>query len=203
MRVSIGLGAFVASLLMVGGGRARADEHVAGMRDSQLTASLMGGVGAQLGDRADGALGAVMGLRAGYTIDEHFYFGAQALLLGDRFDASMMSAGDGTSGSETRVTSGFAAGLEVGYAQPLGPVILRPSLVLGLGVLGYASAGAGDPILDVTGPRFGPALYVAPGASLLVPIGEFFAGVDPRFVYMLGEQSHSAASLMAMLGLIL
>jgi hypothetical protein len=202
MRVSIGLSAFVASLLLAGGGRALADDHASGMRDSQLSASLMGGVGTQLSDGGDGALGPGMGLRAGYTIDRHIYLGAQALMFGARFDPSV-APGDGTSSSETGLTGGFAVGVEGGYAQALGPVILRPSLVLGLGLLGYEPASAGESTLAFSGPRFGPALYVAPGASLLVPIGSFFAGVDPRFMYMLGEQSHSAASLMAMLGLVL
>jgi hypothetical protein len=174
------LGTFVAALLLADGGRALARDHQSGMRDSQLSASLMGGVGAQLADADDGGLGPGMGLRAGYTIDEHLYLGA-----------------------ETRLSDVFAMGMEGGYAQRLGPVILRPSLVLGLGLVGYERAGAGDSTLESSGPRLGPALYVAPGASLLVPIGSFFAGVDPRFVYMLGEQSHSAASLMAMLGLTL
>jgi hypothetical protein len=143
-----------------------------------------------------------MGMRVGYTIDRHLYLGAQTLLFGARFDSSTIGS-DASRGSKTPLTGGFTVGVEGGYAQALGPVILRPSLVLGLGVLGYEPAAAGESTLAFSGPRFGPALYVAPGASLLVPIGGFFAGVDPRFMYMLGEQSYSAASLMAMLGLTL
>jgi hypothetical protein len=201
MRASIRSSILAASLLMLTGGRALADDFGDGMRDSQLSASLMGGVGAQLADQDDGALGPGMGLRAGYTIDKHLYLGGQALLFGTRFD-TLKIVNDGT-GADERLTDGFAVGIEGGYAQQLGPVILRPSLVLGLGLLGYARSASSDESLNSGAGRFVPALYVAPGASLLVPIGAFFAGVDPRFVYMLGEQSHSTVSLMGMLGVTL
>ena len=46
-----------------------------------LSASRMGGVRAQLGSGDAGALGPGMGLRAGYTIDQHIYMGAQVLFL--------------------------------------------------------------------------------------------------------------------------
>lgn len=202
MRASIRVGTLVASLVIFSGGRALADDRAGGMRESQLSASLMGGVGAQLAAHDDGALGPGMGLRAGYTIDKHFYLGAEALLFGASFDTTPTFS-SGTKGTDTRLTDGFAVGMEGGYAQQLGPVIVRPSLVLGFGLLGYARADAGDSPFDFGQPRLGPALYVAPGASLLVPIGAFFAGVDPRFGYMLGEQSHSTVSLMGMLGVTL
>jgi hypothetical protein len=86
-------------------------------------------------------------------------------------------------------------------------VTVRPSVVLGLGLLDYgvgiSGPGGAAELPARGGSHFLPALYVAPGASLLIPIGPLFAGVDPRFGYLLGEKSHTTLSILGVLGLTL
>ena len=142
-------------------------------------------------DRATGGLGTdpygfMAGVRGGYTLDF-------ALYLGVYFNYFLGSTDE--TGSERIATvmrevhaSYMQFGAEVGYDFAAGPVILRPSLEIGVAL---AFSNAADGMTRSVGD-----LMFAPGVTVLYPIDDFFLGGDLRGSLVTGD-GVSAVTLAA------
>ncbi|MBI2395482.1 MAG: hypothetical protein HYV09_38295 [Deltaproteobacteria bacterium] len=128
---------------------------------------------AALGFGLGDAYGTGFGLRAGYTMPGRVYLGGIANYhIGNTAEAL---------GSNITNRSWYF-GPEAGYDLGLGKVILRPVIGVGLAFRTKRVEAPGVATSDVdTRP------YVAPGASLMYPIGNFFVGADSRAVLATGE----------------
>ncbi len=135
--------------------------------------------GAMLGTGFSDRMGIGTGLKAGYTFPNRIYVGG---LMNYHFGKSLEYAGSEIS------TRSYYLGPEAGYDVGLGKVILRP--VVGLG---YAfsresvSGNAAAQVADSTNTN--SRVYVAPGASVHYPIGNFFVGGDARYMVMTGDNA--------------
>ena len=81
-------------------------------------------------------------------------------------------------------------GAEVGYDLAAGPVVIRPYAGIGMASVhadvcigGTCASGASD-----------SKLYVAPGAVLIVPVGNLYVGADVRYVYVTGDTNTGASN---------
>jgi len=113
--------------------------------------------------------GVGLGGRAGYTMPYRLYLGG---IANYHFGNDMNVEGISQS---TRV--GYF-GPEAGYDLGVGKVLLRPLLGFGLAFRNEQREGGG--LASTNDTLFRP--YVAPGASVMVPIGNFFIGADSRYM---------------------
>lgn len=133
------------------------------------------------------------GLRAGYTLDMGVFVGfASTYFLGS-------TQGDDNIGGVVRPAvensvSALMIGFELGYDVWLGPVIFRPSAELGV-LLTFSSYDVRTGLASTRG-----GMYISPGATVLVPIGEFYLGGDGRLPLAVGE-GQSTFTIMAIGGL--
>jgi hypothetical protein len=129
------------------------------------------------------AWGLGFGLRGGYNID--------AIFLGARFVYYL---------GETEEAGGFEAsynlwelGIEGGYDIPVGPVIIRPGLGLGIATVAYESPGFTGPTATIEDSATHP--YIALGGSVLYDIDEqFFVGGDMRLQFVLGDDEEAGGA---------
>jgi hypothetical protein len=113
-------------------------------------------------------------LRGGYTFDFMLYAGLYyAYYLG-----SSTTGGGRTSGISTTSASYMQFGAEVGYDWFVGPVIIRPSLEIGLAIAFSDRTGSAQ---SHTG------FHLGPGMLVMVPIDDFFIGGDLRGSIVMGN----------------
>ena len=131
--------------------------------------------------------GVGLGLRGGYTLNMGLYVGGQFIyFIGDSEEAGGMKASINV----------MTLGVEVGYDLKVAPVLIRPSLGLGLA---FASASVSG---SVSGFSVGDQsntetyFYVAPGASVIYPINMFFVGADLRLIFMTSDPLSKALTIM-------
>jgi hypothetical protein len=140
-------------------------------------------------------MGFGLGVRAGYNLNK--------LFLGGRFMYYVGDASDLPTGRLAMKSWLLAA--EGGYDLELGCLVLRPGLALGIasriidgppsfngGNLGYIPGSASNTQVG---------LYLAPGASLILPIDAFFVGADARLHLVLGDRVSGGLELLANAGM--
>jgi hypothetical protein len=134
-------------------------------------------------DRQTGGLGVdpyglMAGVRGGYTLDF-------ALYLGVFFNYYLGSSGETGSGRITTEVRDVSAnymqfGAEVGYDFDAGPVLIRPSLQIGMAIA-FSDADRAGVTQSVSDLMFGP------GVTVLVPVDDFFIGGDLRGSLVTGD----------------
>lgn len=146
----------------------------------QISVGLLLGYGFKT-DRQTGGLGVdpyglMAGLRGGYTFDFALYAGAYFKY----FLGSSGTTGSGRIATESRDVhaSYMQFGLEAGYDLFAGPVILRPSLELGM-ALAFSDA-------DGTTRSVGDLMF-GPGVAVLYPFDDLFLGGDLRGSLVTGD----------------
>ncbi len=167
-------------------------------RDKRFSAALLVGVGIgnarPCGGGTCNAYGLGFGLRGGYEITHHLYVGG-AFVYHLGFSRAI-PVGPFTSQQSASV---LYFGPELGYNIDAGPIVIRPYLGIGLGILSASVTsgfGANGTAADTSGSGAHFALW--PGVTGLYPINQtFFAGADLRFA-IVGE---NALSLFATGGL--
>jgi len=116
------------------------------------------------------------GLRGGYNID--------AIFLGARFVYYL---------GEDDVNL-WELGIEGGYDIPVGPVIIRPGLGLGLANVSI-SVDLPAPLEDIDDSETNP--YFALGSSVLYDIDDtFFVGGDARLQFVIGDNGDGTALII-------
>ena len=126
--------------------------------------------GGMIGNGFSDQYGIGLGLKGGYTLPSRIYVGGN---INYHFGTSQEFRGT------TIDSTTWYVGPEAGYDLGLGPVIVRPVLGIGAGFNTQNIRGAIANESD-TDARF----YVAPGASVHYPIGNFFVGGDSRVMIM-------------------
>jgi hypothetical protein len=126
--------------------------------------------------------GVGFGLRGGYTFPFRLYVGGIA---------NYHFGNDSNVGDVRNSTRVMYFGPEAGYDLGVGKVILRPVLGLGLAFRNEKTETGGVATVDNNMTR----VYVAPGASVILPIGNFFVGADSR--YMINQDNGSITLLGA------
>jgi len=115
------------------------------------------------------------GARVGYTLPMHLYIGGTFIYhLGTSESA----------GGITATENIMMFGAEVGYEIPVGPVMIRPYVGLGLGVVKVSVPAINiGGITEGGGSASSSDVYISPGATLLYPVTSSIGiGVDARFV---------------------
>ena len=125
--------------------------------------------GASIGTGLGEAYGLGFGGRAGYTLPGRVYVGG---IVGYHVGTTTETEGSSIS-SRT-----WYFGPEAGYDLGVGKVLVRPVLGLGLGFKRETMSAANEATASATN------VYVAPGASVIYPIGNFFVGGDSRALLM-------------------
>ncbi len=135
-------------------------------------------MGFGLGD----AYGLGFGARLGYTLPGRVYIGG---LAGYHIGNTAESQGVSIKNSTTYL------GPEAGYDLGVGKVILRPVIGLGLAFRAQSISGASNAAAaqNVNATENDARVYVAPGASVIYPIGNFFVGADSRAMIMSGNNT--------------
>jgi Outer membrane protein beta-barrel domain len=158
-----------------------------------LYAGIVGGYSATV-DQPEGVadpMGLAIGARAGLTLPTtSVYVGGLFLYhVGD-------SVSLGTGGAELS-SSSYMLGAEGGYEWSLGPLVLRPSL--GLGLFSRSESVEG-PIVGVNweGSDDNEAFYLSPGLNALITLG-LLLGAEVRYNAVLGDPRDSI-SLLATIG---
>jgi hypothetical protein len=156
-----------------------------------ISVSLLGGYGHSFNaDDNLNPLGIGFGVRGGYNIG--------ALYLGLRF---LFFLGDSESmGAEVSANT-MTVGLEGGYDLALAKdvLVLRPELGVGLGIVeGESMVGGVVPTADGSSED----LYIAPGAALLVNVGErSIIGVDLQAPIIFSDDIEVALTMLAVAGM--
>lgn len=132
-------------------------------------------VGGSLGLGTQDSYGFGVGLKAGYTLPNRLYFGG----VGNYHIGNQTEALGNTISNHV-----WYLGPEAGYDVGVGPVIVRPALGLGFA---FRSQSANGPGLSNAGNQTDTRLYIAPGASVIAPIGNFFVGGDARIMFTTEE----------------
>ena len=134
-------------------------------------------------DRQTGGLGTdpyglMAGVRGGYTLDFALYLG----VFFNYYLGSSDETGSGRIATEVRdVSSNYMQfGVEVGYDFGAGPVLIRPSLEIGM-ALAFTDADRAGVTQTVGDLMFGP------GVAVLVPVDDFFIGGDIRGSLVTGD----------------
>ncbi len=149
---------------------------------------LLLGYGTDLEEGDLNLFGLGLGVRGGYTLDMGLYLGAQFIYF--------LGESEGAEGAEVSANE-MLIGAEVGYDADIDPIVIRPSLGLGLAItsmdmeLPPAAAGFVSDA-DMSSEDF----YIAPGASVIYPIDGFFVGADLRFYLIFAEETVEALTMM-------
>ena len=131
--------------------------------------------GATLGLGTQDTYGFGVGAKAGYTLPNRLYFGGVgAYHIGNQTEAL----------GNTITNKTWFVGPEAGYDIGVSKVILRPALGIGLAFRNQTANGTG---LANAGNQTDTRLYIAPGASIIAPIGNFFVGGDARVMFTTKE----------------
>lgn len=155
-----------------------------GGEDAKARAQALSAQGAmvsvQLGFGTANADGLGIGARGGYTMKNRVWLGG---VTEYNFGRSNTAADIQTS------TSRFIIGPEIGYALNAGPVVVRPYVSAGLGVLGNSVKSVGTSVQPLDQSENTAKFYVMPGAAVQVPIQNFFVGGDARVLVMKNEDT--------------
>lgn len=128
--------------------------------------------------------GVGFGLRGGYTMPYRLYLGGIA---------NYHVGNDSNVGDVRQSTRVGYFGPEAGYDLGVGKVLLRP--VLGFGLAFRTEQREGGNVASVDQTLVRP--YIAPGASVMVPIGNFFVGADSRYMI---NRDNGAITLLGAVG---
>ncbi len=161
-----------------------------------ISVGLLLGYGTDFEDADLNIMGFGFGLRGGYTLDIGVYVGAKFVyFLGGSVEEDIPMVGTMEMSYNVMMLS-----LEGGYDIDVEPIIIRPSLDLGLAITGYeatspAMAGLPAQTEDDTSTDF----LLGLGASVLYPIEAWFVGGDLRLYMVLGEDDfgYEGFSLLA------
>lgn len=157
-----------------------------------IYAGVIGGYTASAGldEGAPDPMGPALGLRAGLTLPmTDLYLGGLFLYhFGDSVD---LPGGEASNSS-------YMLGAEVGYELGFGPLVLRPSL--GVGTL-QSSVSVDSGVASLEADSEG-ALYVSPGAALMVKLG-LLVGAEIRYNIIGNENVPNSVSILGTLGLAL
>jgi hypothetical protein len=136
------------------------------------------------------AYGLGLGARFGYTLPRRVYVGG---IAGYHFGSTAESQG-----VEIKNKTWYF-GPEAGYDFGVGKVILRPVLGLGLAFRNQDVSAPGNAVAAAGAEpsETDTRVYVAPGASVVYPIGNFFVGADSRVMLM---SSNNTMTFMGALG---
>lgn len=157
-----------------------------------IYAGLLGGYTAST-DKPDGALepmGVALGARAGLTIPTtSIYVGGLFLYhLGDS---------ESVAGADISASS-FMLGAEGGYEFGFGPLVLRPSLGLGLhsaSIDGVVDTGFGTAKADSSESSF----YLSPGLNFMVKLG-LLLGAEVRYNAIFNDNISDSVSILGTVG---
>jgi hypothetical protein len=146
--------------------------------DGRVSAELLAGYGINEPFR----LG--VGARIGYTLPIRVYFGA--------YSAYHFGSTNSTVNGDFRYHVWLAGG-EGGYEIPVGPIVVRPYLGLGLGEHTWTSCL--PTIAGVWGcaEHTDPGFALWPGVSGLLPLGVALLGVDAQFDIVTGKKTATPA----------
>lgn len=126
------------------------------------------------------------GLRGGYTLNMGLYLGGHFVyFLGESYDMA---------GGEASINV-ITIAAEVGYDLNLQPIVIRPSLLLGLG-LSSVSVKMEAMGVSMDESETETDLFLGPGASVIYPLDGFFIGADLRFLLVMAEESITGMSIM-------
>lgn len=161
------------------------EEAVVGGGDKPISVGLLLGYGISFEEGNPWGLG--FGLRGGYNID--------AIFLGARF---VYYLGESEEAGGVEVSANIIElGIEGGYDIPVGPVIIRPGLGLGLAI---ASVSADVPSILGTAGAIDETYtnpYLALGASVLYDVtDQFFIGGDMRLQFVFGDNGDGTALII-------
>ena len=166
----------LAALMMTVTASAFAQDTAAPRENGRTSIGALIGFGVDLTSDDLNPFGFGFGVNGGYTFDSGVYLGGQFLyFIGDSEDTPIGEV------SENIVS----LGMEAGYALHFDPVIVRPTLQMGVA---WTNESPGD--ADYS------SVYFAPGATVIYPINQFFVGGDARLWLVTGD-THTALSLFA------
>jgi hypothetical protein len=194
--------AIVCAAFMLSAGTAFADEGTGDESSGSMGTSEMGsggpgaekrpislglllGYGVYLGDGDVNPYGVGLGVRGGYTLDMGLYLGAQFVYF--------LGESESAAGMETSFNV-MTLALEGGYYIGVGPVIIRPSLLLGLGITSFSMSGG--PIAGMDVDDSSNDFLLGPGASVIYPIDMFFIGGDLRFDIIMADETETGMTIM-------
>jgi len=165
---------------------APSEEATVGGGDKPISVGLLLGYGISFEDGPN-IWGLGFGLRGGYNIDAIFlgarfvyYLGESEEVLGAEFSANL-----------------WELGIEGGYDIPVGPVIIRPGL--GLGIANVSIDVEASPLVAAAGGGSASETnpYLALGGSVLYDIDEqFFVGGDMRLQFVFGDGGDGTALII-------
>ena len=163
-----------------------ADTAEVGGGGKPISVGLLLGYGISFEDGPN-AWGLGFGLRGGYNID--------AIFLGARF-VYYLGASEDIAGAEWSLNL-WELGIEGGYDIPVGPVIIRPGI--GLGIANASIDVEASPLVAAAGggstSETNP--YFALGGSVLYDIDDtFFVGGDMRLQFVIGDNGDGTALII-------
>lgn len=135
---------------------------------------------ANLGFGLGDAYGVGFGARLGYTLPRRIY-------IGGLFGYHIGNTAE-TQGVEIRNKTTYF-GPEAGYDIGVGKLIVRPVVGLGLAFRAQSLSNNAAVASNVNASENDARVYVAPGASVIYPIGNFFLGADSRAMIMSGNNT--------------
>ncbi|MGD8858875.1 MAG: outer membrane beta-barrel protein [Myxococcales bacterium] len=172
--------------LAIAPGAARADSL------PNVYVGIVGGYTGTL-DLPDGAaepMGPAIGARAGLTLPTTDVYVGGLFLFHTGESVSI-----GSMGAEVS-SSSFMLGGEAGYELSLGPLVLRPSLGLGLHQVSLDVSGPAAVMADEDSGAF----YLSPGVNAMISLGVLL-GAELRYNAILADDHKDSISALATLGL--
>ena len=178
--------------------KAQAEAEAEASADPVVSLGLLLGYG--IGLQSDvNPWGLGVGVNGGVTLDMGLYIGGEfAYFFGGSNETTVGGTGQEMA-TLKKTASVWNIGVEPGYVVEAGPLLIRPSLELGIASLAIETVTL-DERNDALG---GAALYFAPGAlAMYAPEKEtWFVGLDLDFQLITATPSRQALVLMANAGL--
>jgi hypothetical protein len=166
----------LAALMTTVTASAYAEDVDAPHEERRASVAALIGYGFDLTSDDQNPFGFGFGVAGGYSFDSGIYLGGQFLYFGGETQTVL-----GTDLSVNIVT----LGMEAGYNLHFDPVIVRPTL--GMGVA-FTNESPGDGDFS--------SVYFAPGVTVIYPIKQFFVGGDARLWLVTGD-TRTGLSLLA------
>lgn len=159
----------------------------------KITLSATLGYGISMDDGDFNPYGLGLGVRGGYTLDMNVYVGG--------FFNFFLGESEEILGVDVSARI-LPLALEGGYDIVAGPVVIRPTLGLGLAIaMSSASGSQGGVEIDSSDTE--TRLLLAPGANVLYPIDNLFVGGELRYYWIPSEDSGDAFLIAANIGTML
>jgi hypothetical protein len=166
----------LALMMMTVTASAFAQDTDAPHEDRRASVAALLGFGVDLTSDDLNPFGFGFGVTGGYSFDSGVYLGGQFLYF----------IGDSEETPAGEVSENIVSlGLEGGYNLHFDPVIVRPTLQMGVAFINQSPSDA-----DFS------SVYFAPGATVIYPIDQFFIGGDARLWLVTGD-TRTALSLLA------